>query len=418
MALSQFAATGVAEPLSTDDAEQYVYESALRESDVGRVGLELETHLIDLAAVPRRPSWARVAAAAADLGTPPGGSLVTLEPGGQLELSGPPADDVLGAISALRTDEQRVRLILGEQQLGLAHAGADPLRPSRRINPRPRYAAMQQHFQATGQAGPGAAMMCSTAALQVNLEAGPASAWRGRVGLAHQLGPTLVALSASSPWLAGHDSGWRSSRQQVWAELDSRRCGPLLGRDEPAAEWARYAMAAPVMFVGTAGGAVLPVREFVAFGHWLSGRAALAGRSPTAVDLDTHLTTLFPPVRLRGFLELRYLDVCAPRWWPAIAAVVAVLMDDPAAADAAAEASEPTARCWTEAARDGLADPRLAESARRCVAIAADRVPRQLATAVADLAELVDAGRCPGDLVSQRIAEVGAETALEEMAHA
>jgi len=78
---------------------------------------------------------------------------------------------------------------LGEQRLGLAHVGADPLRPPRRINPRSRYAAMQDHLQATGQAAPGAAMMCSTAALQVNLQAGPASAWRARVGLAHQLGP-------------------------------------------------------------------------------------------------------------------------------------------------------------------------------------------------------------------------------------
>jgi len=150
----------------------------------------------------------------------------------------------------------------------------------------------------------------------------------------------------------------------------------------------------------------------------VAGRARLDNRAPTAEDLQTHLTTLFPPVRLRGFLELRYLDVCAPRWWPAVAAVVAVLMDDPAAADAAAEASEPTARCWTEAARDGLGDPRLAESARRCVAIAADRVPPELASAVADLAQLVDAGQCPGDLVSERIADVGPRAALGEMARA
>lgn len=415
MAISYLSET---ELLTIDSAAQYVYESALTESAVGRVGLELETHLVDLAAVSERPSWARVAVAAEAVGSPPGGSLVTLEPGGQLELSGLPADDVLGAITDLRADEQRTRLMLDELGLGLAHLGADPLRTPRRINPRPRYAAMQQHFEATGQARPGAAMMCSTAALQVNLEAGPASGWRARVRLAHQLGPTLVALSASSPWLAGRDTGWKSARQQAWAELDSSRCGPLLGRDEPAEEWARYAMQAPVMFFRHEGDEVLPVNGIVPFGHWVSGRTALGGRVPDVADLRTHLTTLFPPVRLRGFLELRYLDVCAPRWWPAIAAVVAALMDDPAAADAAAEATEPTARCWTEAARDGLADPRLAESARRCIAIAADRVPPALSAAVADLADLVDAGNCPGDLVADRVAEIGARAALEEMAHA
>jgi len=418
MALPHLSAPGLVEPLTIDVAEQHIYESALTDSAVGPVGLELETHLIDLTAVPERLSWARVAAAADAVGAPPGGSVVTFEPGGQLELSGPPAADVLGAITALRIDEQRSRLILSEHRLGLAHVGADPLRAPRRINPRPRYVAMQQHFEATGQAGPGAAMMCSTAALQVNLQAGPVSGWRGRVALAHQLGPTLVALAACSPWLAGHDSGWKSARQQVWAELDSSRCGPLLGRDEPAADWTRYAMRAPVMFVRTAHAEVLAVEQMVPFAHWVSGRARLDNRAPTAEDLQTHLTTLFPPVRLRGFLELRYLDVCAPRWWPAVAAVVAVLMDDPAAADAAAEASEPTARCWTEAARDGLGDPRLAESARRCVTIAADRVPPELASAVADLAQLVDAGQCPGDLVSERIADVGPRAALGEMARA
>jgi glutamate--cysteine ligase len=418
MAISYLSEVDLAEPLTVDGAAQYVYESALSESVVGRVGLELETHLVDLAAVPHRPSWARVAAAADAVGSLPGGSLVTLEPGGQLELSGPPADDVLGAVAALRNDEQRTRLILGELGLGLAHVGADPLRASRRINPRSRYAAMQNHFEATGQAVPGAAMMCSTAALQVNLEAGPSSAWRARVGLAHQLGPTLVALSACSPWLAGRETGWQSARQQVWAELDSSRCGPLLGRDEPAAEWSRYALQAPVMFVRAGGDEVLPVSGIVPFGHWVSGRTPLADRVPDTTDLQTHLTTLFPPVRLRGFLELRYLDVCAPRWWPALAAVVAALMDDPASADAAAEATEPTARCWTEAAHAGLGDPRLAESARRCIAIAADRVPLELGAAVADLADLVDAGNSPGDLVAERIAEVGPRAALEELAHA
>jgi ergothioneine biosynthesis glutamate--cysteine ligase EgtA len=411
-------AISLVEPLSLEAAEQRVHTAALAESTIGSVGLEVETHLVDLAAVPDRIGWERVADAAAAVGPLPGRSVVTFEPGGQFELSGPPAPDVVSALNALRGDEQRARLRLGERGIGLAHVGADPLRASRRVNPRPRYAAMQEHFQSTGQVTAGLAMMCSTAAVQVNLQAGPSSGWRARVGLAHQLGPTLVALSACSPWLAGRDSGWKSARQRVWADLDSRRCGPLLGRDEPAAEWARYAMQAPVMFVRRAESDATAVRDIVPFEDWVAGRTLLDDRRPTSGDLDTHLTTLFPPVRLRGFLELRYLDVSPPRWWPAIAAVATALMDDPVAADGAAEASEPTARRWTEAARDGLGDPLLAESARRCVAIAADRVPAELSAAVADLAELVDTRRCPGDLVSERIAQVGPQTALEEMANA
>jgi glutamate--cysteine ligase len=178
-------------------------------------------------------------------------------------------------------------------------------------------------------------------------------------------------------------------------------------------------MDAPVAFIRVQDdGGVAAVREPVAFGQWASGAVRLGGRSPTAADLDTHLTTLFPPVRLRGWLELRYLDMTGPRWWPAVAAVAATLMDDPVAADMATEATEGTAALWTEAARDGLADAALAGSARRCMAIAAERAPAGLAAAVGDLAELVASGRGPGDLLAGRIAAIGPHAAFEELAHA
>ena len=177
-------------------------------------------------------------------------------------------------------------------------------------------------------------------------------------------------------------------------------------------------MRAPVTFVQAGGDEVRAVGHCVPFEQWASGEVRLGSRPPTAADLETHLTTLFPPVRLRGYLELRYLDMTAPRWWPAIAAVATTLMDDPVAADQATEATEPTAQLWTEAARDGLTNTTLADSARRCLAIAAGRVPAELAPAVADLADLVESGRCPGDLLAERIGEIGPLAAFEELAHA
>ena len=93
-------------------------------------------------------------------------------------------------------------------------------------------------------------------------------------------------------------------------------------------------------------------------------------------------------------------------------------MDDPAAADEAAAATEPAVQLWTEAARDGLTNTTLATSARRCLSIAASRVPADLAPAVADLADLVESGRCPGDLLAERIGEIGPLAALGEMANA
>ncbi|MDQ6850887.1 MAG: glutamate-cysteine ligase family protein, partial [Actinomycetota bacterium] len=335
-----------------------------------------------------------------------------------VELSGAPASGVGAAVAAMRYDEQRIRLVLTEHGLGLAHLGADPLRAPERINPRPRYRAMERHFVSTGRAEAGATMMCSTAALQVNLQAGPKSGWAERVALAYQLGPTLSAIAASSPWLAGRDTGWASARQRAWSGLDPRTSGVVVPSGDPAADWVRYALAAPVLFACTDSGDAMVVAKAIPFSAWLSGRVRLADRLPTLDDLRTHLSTLFPPVRLRGYLELRYLDVSAPRWWPAVAAVTATLMDDSVAAQLAAEASEPTAGRWETAARAGLADPMLAASARRCLAIAVDRVPAELRSAVADLAELVDAGRCPGDLAANRITEIGVEAFLGEVAHA
>ena len=119
---------------------------------------------------------------------------------------------------------------------------------------------MERHFAATGRAAPGAVMMNSTAAMQVNLQAGPRCGWPERVARAHRLGPTLLAISASSPWLHGRDTGWKSARQRAWAGLDARTCGPVPGcvapqpgtlddTLDPAAAWARYALDAPVSFV-------------------------------------------------------------------------------------------------------------------------------------------------------------------------
>jgi glutamate--cysteine ligase len=402
------------EPLTVESTEQLIRASALEPSRLGTVGLEIESHLVDLKAPAERVGWDRIAGITADIVAAAGRSSVTFEPGGQVELSGPPMAGIVDAVQAMRSDVQRVRLVLAERDAGLALVGSDPLRAPIRVNPRSRYAAMEQHFASLDRGAAGATMMCSTAALQVNLDAGPESGWADRVALAQQLGPTLTALSACSPWLSGRTDGHASTRELAWSQLGDR---PRITAD-PVAEWTRYALAAPVMFACLGDGVSTPVTRHVPFADWLSGRVPLAGRRPTSTDLTTHLSTLFPPVRLRGYLEVRYLDVSAPRWWPAVAAVTTVLLDDQGAADAAREAVEPVAELWAEAAHDGLRDRRLAAAARRCMEIAAAHVPAELATPVQDLAELVAAGRSPGDLFADRIAEIGPLGAFEEMAHA
>jgi len=421
-------ALDLTEPLTVDEAYARSHEVALADSVLGPVGLEIETHLVDLDSPAERVPWDRVNPMLDVVRAATGTSAVTMEPGAQLELSGRPAADIETTVTELRADGERARQALAGLRLGVAPAGADPLRPSRRVNPRPRYQAMERHFAATGRAAAGTVMMNSTAAIQVNLQAGPRCGWPERIARAHRLGPTLVAMSASSPWLHGRDTGWKSARQRAWAGLDARACGPVPGcvatrpslddTLDPAAAWARYALRAPVSFVQVREDDALAVCGSISFEQWVRGQVRLGGRAPTAADLDLHMTTLFPPVRLRGFLELRYLDMSDSRWWPAIAAVATTLMDDPVAADLATEATEATAELWTEAARDGLGHAALADSARRCLDIAASRVPAGLGPAVADLADLVDSGRCPGDLLAQRITEIGPQAAFEELAYA
>jgi glutamate--cysteine ligase len=394
-----------------DAARAHVAATALRSTTPGPVGLELESHLVDLRAPAVRVPWRRVTAAVAALPTLPGNSRVTLEPGGQVEVSGPPLPDVTAAVSALRADTGVVRAGLRASGLGLATVGTDPCRPACRVSPGPRYVAMEQHFADVGCLPAGAAMMSSTASLQVNLEAGPASGWVARVALAHALGPVLVAVSACSPMLAGRETGWRSSRQHVWGEVDQARCGPLLGREPPAAEWAEYALAAPVMAVRDRSGGITAVRGRTSFAEWITGGGP-GRRRPTSADLDYHLTTLFPPVRLRGFLEIRYLDAAPEPWWPALAAVTATLLDVPAAADAAAAATEPVAGAWDRAARQGLTDPALHAAAVACLEAAVSHAPAGLKREVTALAERVVRGSSPGDDLLRTARRRGAAGAL------
>ncbi len=398
-------------------AAERITSSCLADSPVGLVGLELEAHCFDVADPTRRPGWQELCGVIKSASDLPFASRVTVEPGGAVELSTPPVPGPVAAIDALMADREVLRAVFEDAGLGLVLLGADPLRPPHRINPGPRYQAMEQYFHAANTGAAGAAMMTSTASVQVNVDAGPADGWADRVRLAHALGPTMVAIAANSPLLAGSFSGWRSARQRVWSLLDTARCGPILGAngDDPASDWARYALRAPVMLVHGSSTAE-PVTDYVAFADWVDGQAELAGRRPTAADLDYHLTTLFPPVRPRRWLEIRYLDSVPDALWPALVFTLVTLLDDPAAAEVAADATEPVATAWDIAARVGLADTRLQASATRCVQAVADRAPPALRDSMQRLVRMVEEASCPGDEFAERVIRCGVAGAVTELA--
>ena len=404
-------------PLTTlAAAADHIGANCLADTPAGPVGIELEAHCFDVDDPSRRPGWQELCEIIESLPPLPGGSVVTVEPGGAVELSGPPMAGAPAAIDGLKADRAVLCEAFAAAHLGLVLLGADPVRPPRRVNPGARYRAMEQHFAAAHTGAAGAAMMTSTASVQVNLDAGPADGWASRVRRAHALGPMMIAMAANSPLLGGEFSGWRSTRQRVWGQLDTARCGPVLGAsgDDPASDWARYALRAPVMLVHKPD--AVPVTSYVPFADWVEGRVRLGDRQPTAADLDYHLTTLFPPVRPRRWLEIRYLDSVPDALWPAVVFMLVTLLDDPAAADIADEVTEPVATAWDTAARIGLEDRRLQAAAKRCVGAAADRAPASLRDGMQRLVRIVEGGGCPGDDFSERVIRYGVNSAVTQLA--
>ena len=148
-----------------------------------------------------------------------------MEPGGQLELSSAPAATLGDCVEVTGRDLAALRDAAAAAGLELCGYGLDPLRPPRRVLDLPRYAAMEEFFDRDGPWG--RQMMCGTASVQVCLDAGDDSAgesgYRSRWRLLHAIGPVLVAAFANSPLRRGRPTGWRSARQQVWANMDPGR---------------------------------------------------------------------------------------------------------------------------------------------------------------------------------------------------
>ncbi|MEU6553836.1 ergothioneine biosynthesis glutamate--cysteine ligase EgtA [Streptomyces sp. NPDC046915] len=382
------------------------------------LGVEVEwlVHELRQPRLPVTPE--RLEAAYAALRTVSLGSALTVEPGGQLELSSPPAASLMECIGTVSADLDAVRAVLAEDGLGLVGVGHDPWHEPRRFLREPRYDALETCLDRTGEAG--RHMMCTSASVQVCLDAGyeePGPLGHGRRWwLAHQLGAVLVAAFANSPLVGGEPTGWLSTRQLLWMEIGAGRAGaPPAG--EPRTAWARHVLDAPVMCVRL-DGAPWEVPEGLTFRDWIRKAEP---RPPTREDLDYHLTTLFPPVRPRGHLELRMIDAQpGDDGWIVPLAVTTALFDDPQAAETAYRTVKPLAErtlglpaphnpLWTDAARYALADAELREAAVACFAAALEALPRLGATtevtdAVAAYSDrYVARGRCPADDMLDRL---------------
>ncbi|WP_051442001.1 ergothioneine biosynthesis glutamate--cysteine ligase EgtA [Arthrobacter sp. H14] len=365
-------------PLSETEAEIYVASVCFKTGPPGAVGVEIERIVLDASDSRRPVPVAEVRSVAAKVETDlPGGGVITFEPGGQLELSSACGDDLPSVIEATRADLAAIDGIFEEAGLQFSSVALDPARPPVRTLDHPRYAAMETHFDRSGPAG--RTMMCSTSSLQVCLDAGLPGNGTGsavqRWQRLHRLAPVLVALFANSPFRHGSPSGWQSTRQAVWLKTDPSRTSPVPDSDDPPSAWARYALDASILCIPASQGSWEAPRGLTMRG-WLRGHGP---RPVTREDLDYHLSTLFPFIRPRGFLEIRVIDAQAGSDWEAAAAITTALVEDERAADTAADACTPVTALpdpMTVAARDGLADPVLAKAGRICAEAALDAMDR------------------------------------------
>ncbi|WP_433567725.1 ergothioneine biosynthesis glutamate--cysteine ligase EgtA [Nocardia sp. CA-151230] len=303
----------------------------------------------------------------------PGGSRVTVEPGGQIELSSAPFQSADDLCERLDADVRFLDGLLETRSIRRLSGAADPKRRPDRVLCSPRYRAMERVFDGIGPFGK--LMMCNTAATQISVDAGAdadevAARWRAL----YTIGPALVAAFACSPALRSAPVGnWASQRMRAWLRLDLTRTRPPV-RDwqDPISGYARWALQVPLLCVRRSGAEdEWTAPEGSTFGDWLSGALdSELGRRPDRDDLDYHLTTLFPPVRPAGHLEIRYLDAQpGPDWRVPVRTIEALLSAPRVIAEATAVAA-PVAERWQAAAREGLADPEIRAAAVDLLALA------------------------------------------------
>lgn len=336
-----------------------VIEGLFTESEHDDIGLECEWPVYDVTNPTLRPDLC-VLESIARRPLPAAGN-VTVEPGGQIELSSLPSRTLAGVLDSVARDSEVLHDRLAEWGLYPQTVAIDHERRPERILLRPRYSAMQNFFDAGGPAGRW--MMCNTASVQVNISNGrnPLERWR----LLNKIGPIMVAAFANSRGVDAHGKEWASLRQGIWWNIDRRRSRPVpVGADlDPALAWFVYALSADVLYIGDEGcsGATgSPVPPGMSFGEWMH-RGHPRGW-PTVEDFRYHLTTLFPSIRPKGWYELRFLDAL-PDWMrTAATAVIAKACEDEPTSELLGLLPD-TSNLWLHAARHGLADQPLFDAA-------------------------------------------------------
>ena len=355
------------DPITVDAVAEQIRITCAVPSAGPTVGAEVEWLVVDSESPGSRPRAHLIDRTLTGLAFP-GGSRVSFEPGGQVELSSPPGRSADDVFASLRADIAVLRPALRARDLDLSAAAHDPSRSPVRVSDSARYEVMERWFTAGGW--PAAReMMCNTTSVQVNVGCGPdpAVTWQR----ANALAPVLAAAFAASS-----RDGWASSRLRTWAEIDPTRTASAYATGDPLNDWTEYALSALTIMRYRDDGRVEPLPGAYTFREWIEG-AAGAAQLPRLADIDLHLSTLFPPVRLKGWTEIRVIDMPPADWWPVPVAVTAALLT-PGGPDSDLEWLNGVSDIgWVEAARLGLSSPALAASADSAFRLAVERLDSQ-----------------------------------------
>ena len=296
--------------------------------------------------------WAPVEEGGKIIGLEKDGANVSLEPGGQLELSGAPLETIHQTCDEVNEHLRQVRDVaekIGVEFIGL---GAAPIwhYEDMPMMPKGRYRLMTDYMDRVGTMGK--TMMYRTCTVQVNLDFSSEADMVQKMRVALALQPVATALFANSPFLDGAPNGHKSWRSRVWRDLDADRTGTLPFAFEDGfgfERWVEYVLDVPMYFVYRDGKYIDALGQ--SFRDFMKGALpALPGERPTLSDWADHLTTVFPEARVKKFIEMRGADGGQWRRLCALPAFWVGLMYDQAALDAAWD----LVKTWDAETREAL----------------------------------------------------------------
>jgi len=236
------------------------------------------------------------------------GASTTLEPGGQIELSGAPHASLHSVCEEALTSFGELRSIGEDHDHHMVALGLTPFTPIDEIPwiPKGRYAVMRRYLPERGPLA--AVMMKGTSSFQANFDYRDEADCARKVACMARLAPLTTAIFANSPWLAGQDTGYASYRGHVWTRTDPDRTGvdAELVENWSHEAWVDRLLAVPMMFLKK-DGAWLPAGG-MPFGRWMED--GHEGQFPTWDDWELHMTSVFPEVRVKRTLEVRGADAC------------------------------------------------------------------------------------------------------------